>query len=63
VVITTTRAFGLAAESSAFVEINLRMNETIEGIKLTFSKATVRTSDRLLSFEASGSTWKENRLY
>jgi hypothetical protein len=63
VVITSSRAFGLAAESSAFTEITLRIGETIEAIKLTYSKATVRTSNRLLTFEASGSTWKEHRLY
>ena len=63
VVITSSRAFGLAAESSAFTEIFLRGGETIEEIKLTYSKATVRTSDRLLTFEASGLPWKEHRLY
>lgn len=63
VVITSSRAFGLAAESSAFTEIFLQGGETIEEIKLTYSKATVRTSDRLLTFEASGLLWKELRLY
>ena len=63
VVITSSRAFGLAAESSAFIEIFLRGGESIEEIKLTYSKATVHTSERLLTFEASGSTWKEHRLY
>ena len=62
VVITSSRAFGLAAESAAFTEINLRMNESIEEIKLTYSKATVRTPDRLLTFEASGLPWKELRF-
>ena len=62
VVITTSRAFGLATESAAFTEINLRMSESIEEIKLTYSKATVRTSDRLLTFEASGLPWKELRF-
>jgi hypothetical protein len=62
VVITSGRAFGLAAESSAFTEIFLRGGETIEEIKLTYSKATVRTSDRLLTFEASGLPWKELRF-
>jgi hypothetical protein len=62
VVITSRRAFGLAAESSAFTEINLRMSESIEEIKLTYSKATIRTSDRLLTFEASGLPWKELRF-
>ena len=62
VVITSSRAFGLAAESSTFTEIHLRGGETIEEIKLTYSKATVRTSDRLLTFEASGLPWKEFRF-
>ena len=43
-------------------EINLRMSESIEEIKLTYGKATVRTSDRLLTFEASGLPWKELRF-
>ena len=63
VVITSSRAFGLAAESAAFTEINLRMSESIEEIKLTYSKVTVQTSDRLLTYEASGSIWKEFRLH
>jgi len=62
VVITSSRAFGLAAETSAFIEIHLRIRETIEAIKLTYSKVTVRTSDRLLTFEASGLPWKELRF-
>ena len=62
VVITSSRAFGLAAETAAFTEVTFRIGETIETIKLTSSKATVRTSDRLLTFEATGSTWKEHRL-
>ena len=62
VVITSGRAFGLASESSAFTEIFLRGGETIEEIKLTYSKATVRTSERLLTFEASGLPWKELRF-
>ena len=49
VVITSSRAFGLAAESSSFTEITFGIREAIEAIKLTSSKATVRTSDRLLT--------------
>jgi len=63
VVITSSRAFGLAAETSAFIEIHLRIRETIEAIKLTYSKVTVRTSDRLLTFETSGAKWRAHRLY
>ena len=62
VVITSSRAFGFAAETSAFTEILLGLRETIEEIKITSSKATIRTSDRLLTFEASGSTWNEHRF-
>jgi hypothetical protein len=45
-----------------FIENTLGIDEAIEAIKLTSSKATVRTSERLQSFEASGSTWKESRF-
>ena len=62
VVITSGHAFGFAAESSSFVKITLLKGETIESIKLTFQKVTVRTSERLLSFEVEGSTWNELRL-
>jgi hypothetical protein len=62
VVITSSRAFGLAAKSSAFIEIFLRGGESVDEIKLTYSKATVRTSERLLTFEASGLEWKELRF-
>ncbi len=62
VVITSSRAFGLAAKTSAFTEKSLHARETIEGIKITSSKATIRTSDRLLTFESTGFTWKEHRL-
>ena len=62
VIITSSRAFALATESAAFIEIKLQLNETIESFKLTESKVTIRTSDRLLSFEAAGSTWNEHRL-
>ena len=62
VVITSSRAFGLAAESTAFTEINLRKSESLEKIKLTYSKATIRTSDRLLTFEVSGLSWQELRF-
>jgi hypothetical protein len=61
-VITSGRAFGLAAESKAFTEITLGISESIEEIKLTYRKATVRTSDHLLTFEASGLPWKELRF-
>jgi len=61
-VITSSRAFGLAVEPSAFIEIKLRLKETIDSIKITASKVTIRTSDRLLSFEAKGTAWIEHRL-
>jgi hypothetical protein len=62
-VVTSRRALGLAVKTSAFIEIPFRGRETIEAIKITSSKATVRTSDRLLTFEATGSTWNEHRLF
>ncbi len=62
VVITTSRAFGLATETSAFAHIRLRVGEAMEALKTTSSKATIRTPDRLLTFEASAAVWREHRL-
>ena len=62
VVITSRRAFGLGVKSSSFIEVRIRIKETVEEIKATFSKVTVRTSDRVLSFVADSFTWKEHRI-
>ena len=62
VVITSGRAYGLGVKSSSFIEVRLGIKETIKEVKVTFNKATVRTSDRLLSFVADGFSWKEHRL-
>ena len=62
VAITSNRVYGLGVKSSSFTEIRLRIKETVEEVKVTSSKVTVHTSDRLLSFVANGSTWKEHRL-
>ena len=62
VVITSGRAYGLGVKSSSFIEVRLGIKETIKEVKVTLNKATVRTSDRLLSFVADGFAWKEHRL-
>ena len=62
VVVTSSRAFGLAVGNSHFAEIRLGVRETVEATKVTSSKATIRTSHRLLTFEARGSRWNEYRL-
>jgi hypothetical protein len=62
VVVTSSKAFGLAAGTSQFSEIPFGVRETVEAITTTSSKATIRTSHRLLSFEAKSSRWNEHRL-
>jgi hypothetical protein len=62
VVVTSSRAFGLAVDASAFTEIHFRVRETIDQIKLTSSKVTIQTSDRLLTFDPARSTWNEYKL-
>ena len=62
VVITSGRAYGLGVKSSSFIEVRLGIKETVEEVKVTLNKATVRTSDRLLSFVADGFAWKEHKL-
>ena len=62
VVVTSGRVYGLGVKSSSFIEVRLGIKETVEEVKVTLNKATVRTSDRLLSFVADGFSWKEHRL-
>ena len=62
VVVTSGRVYGLGVKSSSFIEVRLGIKETIKEVKVTLNKATVRTSDRLLSFVADGFSWKEHRL-
>ena len=61
-VVTPGRAYGLASGSHAFTPIRLRLREVLKTIKITSGKAVIQTSDRLLSFEASGATWNEYQL-
>lgn len=62
VVITTGRVFGFTLGTSTFIEMPFRIRETFDSMNITASKAVVRTSDRLLTFEAKNSTWREHRL-
>lgn len=62
IVVTSSRAFGVASGSTSFTQIHLKLNETIEAIKITQNKATVRTPDRLLTFIGQNSTWFAHRL-
>ncbi|MBC8440854.1 MAG: hypothetical protein H8D87_14390 [Deltaproteobacteria bacterium] len=62
VVITSSRAFGLAEKSSSFTEVRLGIREALEDVKVTSNKVTLRSSDRLLSFTTISSAWNEHRL-
>jgi hypothetical protein len=58
-VVSTKRAYGLAMGSKAFVEKRLGMHERFESLEAKSRLATVRTSERVLSFQASDSSWHE----
>ena len=63
VVVTSSRAFGFAETSSFFTEVRLRIRESIEDVKISANKVTMRTSDRLLNFTNERTTWNEHNLY
>jgi hypothetical protein len=58
-VVSTERAYGLAMGSRAFVEKRFGMNERFESLETKSRLATVRTTERVLSFQASDSSWTE----
>ncbi|VEN72940.1 conserved exported hypothetical protein [Candidatus Desulfarcum epimagneticum] len=62
VAVTSSRALALATGNSSFSKIRLGLRETIGSIKTASGKAMVRTSDRLLIFEAQRASWNERRL-
>lgn len=62
VVITSGRVLGLAFGSSTFNSMRLRTGEIVESLKLIVGVATIRTSDRLLEFQAANSSWHEQRF-
>lgn len=59
VVVSTDRAFGLAMGKNMFVEIPFEMNERFVSLVIQSRLATVRTTNRVLSFQASDSSWNE----
>jgi hypothetical protein len=62
VIVTSSRAFGVASGSSGFAQVHLMLNETLEDLKITSRRATVRTPNRLLTFIGRNSTWLIHRV-
>ena len=61
-VITPTRAFALSASRRGVAEIRFRLRETLQSIKTTYNKVTLRTSQRLITFEAADAVWRDFEL-
>jgi hypothetical protein len=62
VIVTSSRVFAVASGSPGFAQIHLMLNETIEKIKVSSRRVTIRTPDRLLTFVGRNSTWLTHRL-
>lgn len=60
--ITPTRAFALSASRRGVAEIRFRIRETLQSIKTTYNKVTLRTSQRLITFEAADAVWRDFEL-
>lgn len=60
--ITSTRAFALSANRRGVAEVRFRLRETLQSIKTTYNKITLRTSQRLLTFEAVDAVWRDFEL-
>ena len=62
VLVMSSKVFGIKAKSSSFTEARLKIGETVEDVQVTKNKATVRTSNRLLTFISTDSMWKASIL-
>ena len=62
IVVTSSRAFGVASGASGFAQVHLKLNETIEEIKISSNRAMVRTQDRLLTFLGRNASWLAYKL-
>ena len=60
--ITPTRAFALSGSRRGVAEIRFRIRETLQSIKTTYNKVTLRTSQRLITFEAADAVWRDFEL-
>jgi hypothetical protein len=62
VVVTSRQALGLSAEAGGFVPRDLRLHEQIESVSTRARSASVRTSQRVLVFDARSLSWSEERI-
>jgi hypothetical protein len=62
VIVTDRRALGVSPFAGGFFSTALRVEESVEAVAATGNVATVRTSRRLLTFQAAGGIWVEVNL-
>jgi len=62
VIVTDRRALGVSPFAGGLFETKLRVEETLEAVAATGNFATVRTSRRLLTFQALTGAWVESAL-
>jgi len=62
VVVTDRRGLAYAAGGRRFVEIDLRIEESFQGVSALAELVTLRTSQRLLVFRTSSASWGEESL-
>jgi hypothetical protein len=62
VIVTDRRALGVSPFVGGLFERKLRLEEAIEAVAATGNFATVRTSRRILTFQALTGAWVESSL-
>ena len=62
VIVTDRRALGVSPFKGGFFEAKLSVEERLEAVSATGNFATVRTSRRLLTFQAATGVWVEVAL-
>jgi len=62
VVVTNERAIGFAAGSPVPIERRFQVHETFESLRVLGTTATVRTSRRILVFQSSTASWRDEDI-
>jgi hypothetical protein len=57
-VVTPSRAFGLSSYRRSAAEIRFQIKESVESLKTTYNKITLRTSQRLITLKAEDAVWR-----
>jgi hypothetical protein len=58
-VVTPARVYGFSSYRRGVAEIRFQLKETVDSLKTTYNKITLRTSQRLITLNAEDAVWRQ----